>query len=74
MRCDECEARLYEAGEVVPAGNYVRVDDSSSRVFVLDRDGPLPPAWDGHVALYRLAASTCACARRAARTDDSPAR
>ena len=68
MRCDECETALYEAGEIVPAGNYVRVDDRSFRRVALARRGSLPPSFDGHIALYRSAAAPCACERRHAAT------
>lgn len=64
MRCDECGGKLYQAGEVVPAGEYARVDDGSFRRLVLDRTGPLPATFDGHVAEYRDAATSCTCAER----------
>jgi hypothetical protein len=64
MQCDECETELYEAGEVVPAGDYTRVDDKSFRHVTLIQRGPLPPNFDGHVALYRSAAAPCACEHR----------
>ncbi len=75
MRCDECETALYEAGEVVSAGAYVRVDDGSFRRVALAQRGPLPPSFDGHVAQYRSAAASCACERRhAAQVALAPAR
>lgn len=64
MHCDECGTELYEAGEVVPAGDYTRVDDRSFHHVVLTQPGPLPPSFDGHIALYRSAAAPCACERR----------
>lgn len=64
MRCDECGISLYEAGDVVPAGVYTRVDDESFRRVTLERAGPLPASFDGHVAEYRAAAATCVCERR----------
>ena len=64
MHCDECGTKLYEAGEVVPAGDYTRVDDRSFRHVALLQRGPLPPSFDGHIALYRSAAAPCACERR----------
>lgn len=64
MRCDECGTALYEAGDVVPAGVYARVDDGSFRRVTLERAGPLPASFDGHVAEYRTAATTCICERR----------
>lgn len=64
MRCDECGTALYKAGDVVPAGTYMRVDDDSFRQVTLAHRGPLPASFDGHVAAYRIAAAPCACARR----------
>lgn len=62
--CDECGDRLYQAGERVPAGAYLRVDDDSFQQVRLVVGGALPPSFDGHVALYRTAAAPCMCARR----------
>ena len=56
MLCEGCQAPVWKAGEVVPAGAYVRIDDDSYRQITLDQDGPLPASFDGHVALYRAAA------------------
>jgi len=61
--CDECQVRLWKAGEVAPAGIYVRVDDRSYRVVKLKSDGYLPPSFDAHVALY--CASPCLCHQHA---------
>jgi|GEM_PF-2783903 hypothetical protein len=61
MHCDECGAPLWRAGEIVPAGTYVRIDDPLHRVVILDQSGPLPAMFDGHIALYRAAPATCAC-------------
>lgn len=63
MRCEECGSALYDAGDAVPAGIYVRVDDGSFRQVILEQRGPLPPSFDGHVAQYRHAAAPCACER-----------
>jgi hypothetical protein len=68
MHCDECGIALYEAGDVAPAGVYTRVDDESFRRVTLERTGPLPASFDGHVAEYRAAAATCVCERRHAPT------
>lgn len=65
--CDECGAHLYHAGERVPAGTYLRVDDGSFQRLRLSSRGTLPASLDGHVALYRVAAAPCACQRRRAR-------
>ena len=59
LRCEECQVPLWKAGEVVPAGTYVRVDDRSYRPVILGQRGPLPATFDGHVALY--CTSACAC-------------
>jgi hypothetical protein len=54
MQHDEYHVPLWKAGEVVPAGTYVRVDDQSYKIVTLQQKGPLPATFDGHVALYRL--------------------
>ncbi len=59
MQCEECQMPLWKTGEVVPAGTYVRVDDRSYRAVTLEREGPLPAMFDGHVALYCTAACVC---------------
>ena len=59
LRCEECQMPLWKAGEVVPTGTYVRVDDRSYRAVILDMEGPLPATFDGHVALYCTSACTC---------------
>lgn len=64
MRCDECGTALYEAGDVVPAGVYARIDDGSFRRITLKRQGRLPASFDGHIAQYRSAAGSCRCERR----------
>ena len=56
MSYDESGVPIYQAGDVVPAGSYARVDDGSYHLVLLAQDGPLPPSFDGHVALYRTAA------------------
>ena len=60
---DEHGARLWQAGDVVPPGIYLRVDDGSRRVCVQNTQMPLPGTCDGHVALYRAAAPTFVAAR-----------
>lgn len=64
LRCEECQTPLWRAGEIVPAGTYVRVDDQSYRAVMMDREGPLPATFDGHIALY--CTSACACREHAA--------
>ncbi|HEY8325284.1 MAG TPA: hypothetical protein VIG77_12380 [Ktedonobacterales bacterium] len=61
--CEECGTRLYQAGEHAPSGAYLRVDDSSFQRVETSPDGALPASYDGHIALYRAAASPCACER-----------
>ncbi len=56
MQHDGCQAPVWKAGEVVPAGTYVRIDDESYRKVTLQQTGPLPASFDGHVAYYRAAA------------------
>ncbi len=65
LRCEECQIPLWKAGEVVPAGTYVRVDDRSYRAVILNQEGSLPATFDGHIALY--CTSACACKDRAER-------
>lgn len=66
MRCEECGASIWRAGDDVPAGRYVRVDDESYRPVVLAAAGQLPASCDGHIAAYRLAWPLCACQASAA--------
>ena len=66
---DEYGVPTWRAGELAPAGAYVRVDDGSSRLVQLKAPGLLPPTFDGHVALYCPAPAgfgTCADAQPAA--------
>ncbi len=75
MKCEECGMVLWRAGEVVPAGMYMRVDTPVHSVVSLDQAGPLPASLDGRVALYHLVAVgyTCpACGRQgSAQTSES---
>ena len=57
MPYEGSQVSVWNAGEVVPVGTYVRIDDQSYRIVTLDQDGPLPASFDGHVALYRAAAN-----------------
>lgn len=50
----EFQVAIWKAGEIAPAGAYVRVDEPSSRVILLECEGPLPATFDGHVAFYRV--------------------
>lgn len=72
FRCEECQMPLWKAGEVVPVGTYVRVDDRSYHPVSLDQEGPLPATFDGHIALY--CTSACACRDHAnhRRSNDLP--
>ena len=65
LHCEECQMPLWKAGEVVPAGTYVRDDDRSYRTVILEQRGRLPATFDGHIALY--SASACTCRDRADR-------
>lgn len=71
MKCEECQQDLWTAGEMVLAGTYTRVDDHSYRVVILEQEGPLPAAFDGHVALY--CSSACRCATHARKTEETQA-
>jgi hypothetical protein len=53
MLDDAGEATLYLAGEVVPPGEYVRVDAWPESRVVLAREGRLPASFDGRVAAYQ---------------------
>lgn len=61
MQCEECQTTLWKAGEMAPAGRYIRLGDASGRVLVLEQPGLLPAAFDGHIALYHQAGFRCAC-------------
>lgn len=63
-QCEECGTRIYQAGERVAGGTYLRVDDSSFLRLVVSAGGTLPASFDGHIALYRVAAAPCVCERR----------
>ena len=52
MLDDAGEETLYLAGEVVPPGEYVRVDAWPHARVVLTREGRLPASFDGRVAAY----------------------
>jgi hypothetical protein len=54
MFSEEYQLHVWKAGEIVPAGKYVRIDDCSYRPIMLDEPGPLPATFDGHVALYNI--------------------
>jgi hypothetical protein len=56
---EEYQMLVWKAGEIVPAGTYVRIDDLSYRTIILDHDGPLPATFDGHVALYSISPNVC---------------
>lgn len=63
--CEECGTQLYQAGERVPSGAYLRVDDGSFQHVSLPSGGVLPASFDGHIAFYRTAAARCTCERQA---------
>lgn len=68
--CDECGTVLFQAGDRVPVGTYLRVDDGSFLRVSLAAPGPLPASFDGHIARYSAAAAPCACTYHAGATDD----
>lgn len=72
-QCEECGTPLYQAGDRVPAGTYLRVDDGSFHRVSLSAAGPLPASFDGHVALYRAGAAPCVCERRRAEASHAEA-
>lgn len=53
MWSEEYQAIVWKAGDIVPEGRYVRLDDPLHRLVVLEQAGPLPATCDGHVAFYR---------------------
>ncbi len=72
MLCEGYQAPVWKAGEVVPAGTYVRIDDESYRKVTLQQVGPLPASFDGHVAYYRAAPRFLGeHSRQASRSDKS---
>jgi hypothetical protein len=54
MWSEEDHMEIWKAGEVVPAGVYVRIDDHSYRSVVLNQTDRLPASYDGRVAWYAL--------------------
>ena len=64
MDGEEYGKPLWRAGERVPAGTYLRIDDHSYRRIVLERPGRLPASYDGHVALYCQAPLVCPISMR----------
>ncbi len=69
QQCEECGTRLCRAGDQVPAGSYLRVDDGSFHRLDLAAAGPLPASFDGHIAQYRVASAPCVCQRRRAEAE-----
>lgn len=68
-QCEECGTRIYQAGERVAGGTYLRVDDNSFMRLVVSAGDALPASFDGHVALYRVAAAPCVCERTLRETE-----
>ncbi|HEY7348442.1 MAG TPA: hypothetical protein VH599_09035 [Ktedonobacterales bacterium] len=52
MNVEEYGMYVWRAGDIAPAGTYLRVDNNSFRVVVLEQEGRLPASYDGHIALY----------------------
>ncbi len=59
MDTEEYGMELWRAGDLVPAGSYLRVDDHSYRLIVLKEQDHLPGSCDGHVAFYCQASAVC---------------
>ena len=59
MRCEECDAPLWRAGELAPAGNYVRIDSPVQEVVTLSPGEYLPASFDGRIAVYRTSGRSC---------------
>jgi hypothetical protein len=57
MHLDVPGKDVWHAGDVVPPGIYLRVDDDSFRTVILEHEGRLPASYDGHVAHYCRAAA-----------------
>ena len=55
MWFDEARVRVWQAGEIAPAGVYVRIDNRSYQRVHLPQEGPIPASFDGKRALYRAA-------------------
>jgi hypothetical protein len=68
MQHDEYHLPLWKAGEVVPAGVYVRVDDQSYKMVTLQQKEPLPATFDGHIALYRASTQISSALHPSVRT------
>lgn len=52
MNAEEYGMHVWQAGDSVPAGIYLRVDDASFRVVNLEQEDRLPASYDGHIAWY----------------------
>ena len=52
MNVEELGVNVWRAGDSVQTGIYLRVDDDSFRVVVMEEEGRLPASYDGHVAHY----------------------
>lgn len=59
MNAEEYGIHVWKAGDLVPAGSYLRVDDDSYRLVVLEQQGQLPASYDGHIAYYCRAPLVC---------------
>jgi hypothetical protein len=68
MQRDEYQIPLWKAGELAPAGTYVRIDDLSYKVVILQQKELLPATFDGHIAVYRATTFTASKLHPAIRT------
>jgi len=55
MWSEEDHTEIWKAGDIAPAGTYIRLDNHSFHRVVLLREEPLPASCDGQVAWYALA-------------------
>lgn len=62
MTCEECQQDLWQAGEIVPMGTFIHVDDHSHRIVILEQERARPSMFDGPITLY--CSSACRCAMR----------
>lgn len=53
MRCEECDAPLWCAGDEAPPGEYLRIDRPSEHSVILHVGERLLASFDGYIAIYR---------------------
>lgn len=72
MNAEEHGVHVWRAGDIVPAGTYLRVDNNSFRTIVLTQEGRLPASYDGHVALYCRSPAVCLMNQQLDQNQPSP--